>query len=144
MTSSLLLSWEKSFETGLELIDNQHKELIGVINIYHVQCGITPNAKKALHTLTEMKRLCEPHFRHEELIQTSCNYPDFGAHQTAHNSLMFEIRRWVMAMEEKDVSLTTLFECHDFILYSIVSHLQEHDTPFFTYYREYCILHPHN
>jgi hemerythrin len=76
--------WNKKLETGIDLIDSQHKELF--TRIYKLELAILTRKEYA-----ELERLIEylesyvsEHFQAEEDIMKRINYPDLIAHQEEH------------------------------------------------------------
>lgn len=91
------LDWSPEFSMGVEIFDNEHKELIAILNKLHD--ALTAGADKA-----SLQQICfrlmehaVQHFKHEEMYFEDWAYPERQAHANAHKTL----RRELFAMQDK-------------------------------------------
>ncbi|HNW29406.1 MAG TPA: bacteriohemerythrin [Spirochaetota bacterium] len=78
------LEWNKSIETGIELIDNQHRELIKRIDALDLAI-YSGKAKTELVIMLEyLATYVSGHFEAEEKMMMAVNYPDFSKHYEEH------------------------------------------------------------
>lgn len=77
--------FDKNLETGSELIDSQHRELIDRINILIDSFGDKAKAIEMLDYLTEYTDF---HFSAEEKLQEDIKYPDIERHRAQHASFV--------------------------------------------------------
>ncbi len=97
-----LLEWKEEYATGIDDVDQEHKDLIDVINRLHEllladDAGLTVPAFFA--------RLIEgvsAHFALEEMIMGESRYPDLEAHREDHARLLDEIRDLVEAFGQAE------------------------------------------
>ena len=84
--------WHEKYATGIELIDNQHKELVSIINKLHRACrtgkAVDDTFKDAMHHMVEYVRF---HFSTEQRILERVKYPGYKAHMNEHNALVQNI-----------------------------------------------------
>jgi len=84
--------WKDKYEVGVELIDNQHKELFGrVEDFLKVVRSTTLGAekdKKVNETMEFMKAYVVEHFRDEEEYQKRIGYPGYEAHKKIHGDMV--------------------------------------------------------
>lgn len=80
-----ILEWNKSLETGIEIIDAQHEELFRRIDKLEL-------AMYNGRAVTELRNLLEylesyviEHFHDEEELMLRINYPDYTSHTKEHN-----------------------------------------------------------
>lgn len=85
--------FDQSLETGNELIDTQHKELIARVNRLADECSAGKEKNIAVQTLDFLMDYTEIHFRDEEQLQADHNYPLLEAHKVQH-------ARFVKSVEE--------------------------------------------
>jgi hemerythrin-like metal-binding protein len=86
--------WTDELSIGVELIDSQHKRLIGVINDFYdaVNKGNDETAiRKAVANLTYYVRT---HFSDEEKLMEEYNYPQLGLHRRMHERLTQNVHRY--------------------------------------------------
>ena len=100
MTDKPLIIWDKNtFEIGIELIDAQHKKLVGYIN--ELALAINNNQETAL--ITELfKKLHDHtifHFKAEEGYILSLSKNDCLLHQLQHKHFSEELDR-ILTLDE--------------------------------------------
>lgn len=71
------LKWDESYSVGDAHLDEQHKGLIGLINMLN---GNTPVPV----VLDELQIYIDEHFRDEEALLEKAGYPDLAAHKQQH------------------------------------------------------------
>jgi len=81
------MQWTEDMETGIHVIDEQHKRIIGYINeLDHAsQTGNTDEVKEVLEGLLDYT---VTHFQFEEELQEKANYPFLKAHHRVHEIFM--------------------------------------------------------
>ena len=77
-------SFDDSLVTGNEMIDAQHKELIGKINQLLEACENGDGKMKAIQTLDYLTDYTDFHFRAEEKLQEEIGYPGLAEHKEKH------------------------------------------------------------
>ena len=86
-----LLKWSNESSVGIETVDNEHRELIDVINELcdAVQKGHErEQTGQLLHRLIECAR---GHFTSEEAMLLATDYPELAEHTEQHQSLLVEV-----------------------------------------------------
>jgi hemerythrin len=88
-----IVSWEDAYSTGIELIDNQHKELISHTNMLYQACLSGENIAKPLfkETLSGMVEYVRFHFTAELELLNRVKYPDYQDHKSQHDLLIKKI-----------------------------------------------------
>ena len=81
--------------TGNEMIDTQHRELIGKINDLLKSCERS-NQSGAARMLNFLADYTEYHFNEEEALQESIDYPGIKEHKEKHE----ELKRTVQELHE--------------------------------------------
>ena len=85
----VVFPWDKNFETGIALIDEQHQVLIGILN--KLVNTMAESDKKALNaTFEELIDYADFHFNDEESIWMN-HFPDdpwLASHQSTHASFL--------------------------------------------------------
>ena len=91
--AKILVTWDKRYFTGIELIDNQHRELVYLTNQLYQAClsgdkaaGDTFN--DAMHRMVEYVRF---HFGAEQGILERVRYPLLSTHKLLHDKLIKQI-----------------------------------------------------
>lgn len=93
-TREAFFRWSKEIETGIRVIDRDHRALIEVVNRLHENM-VDGRFQTALPGLmSNLFDYCSDHFFREEKIMEEYGYPDLRRHQERHRG----IRRFVYAL----------------------------------------------
>lgn len=105
-----LAEWSSKIEVGLPMIDEQHRQLFDLAATFRGD-GDQIRVLKSLAMLTEYVKV---HFREEEELMASCDYPGLAAHRRLHG----EFRRMLFELLENAKQMT-LDEIADEVKYLI-------------------------
>jgi len=88
-----IVVWESKYETGIELIDNQHKQLVELTNELYKACmtgdkQLSDIFNNAMHRMVDY---VGHHFSTELEYQRKINYPDYHNHKLMHDKLIKDI-----------------------------------------------------
>lgn len=82
------IEWDESLKTGIQIIDEQHQELIVMLNrIDRFRYG----KDYFNEALAELEDFADTHFKTEEEFMVSINYPNYNDHKTCHNEFINKI-----------------------------------------------------
>ena len=80
--------WEARYDTGIDLIDTQHRDLVAAVNRLRrsvlERCGRV-DIERQVH---QVVALAEEHIASEESLMAEEGYPDLGPHTVEHASMM--------------------------------------------------------
>jgi len=126
------ISWDKSFEIGIPLIDGQHKKLVSLCDsFYQSLLKSRSNGNSllwesslvvALHECTDYVR---EHLRQEELLMKAAGYADFAAHKKMHDTFALKILEMDSSFET--VSLGDTVNFVKFLYDWIIQHIAHTD-----------------
>ncbi len=85
------LLWRSSMSTGIDLIDNDHKTLIKLINDFQQATEFNVSDEMIQNSLEEVLRYTKYHFAREETLMELNVYPDFAEHQKQHQAMIEKI-----------------------------------------------------
>ncbi|MBN1407045.1 MAG: hemerythrin family protein [Calditrichaceae bacterium] len=86
-----VISWRTRYSMNIESIDNQHKEIFGIINNY-INCILKGFGKlKTKYILDELIQSCRDHFEHEEGLMHQNEYPGLYSHKHTHKYFINEL-----------------------------------------------------
>lgn len=88
--------------TGNELIDAQHKELIGKINDLVKICETKAGFREAIKMLEYLADYTNFHFSAEEKLQEEIAYPGFEQHKKQHKDFIQTIQELHEMLEENE------------------------------------------
>ncbi len=75
------MEWKKEMSVGVAALDDQHRGLIGLINMLdeREQTGDTVS-----YVISELERYVREHFRDEEAMMAAAGYPELAPHEAEH------------------------------------------------------------
>ena len=88
-----LITWDHKYDTGIEVLDNQHKQLIEMTNELYNACMkgdklLSDLFKETMHHMVEYVHF---HFSAELKFMKSINYPGYHDHKLMHDKLIKDI-----------------------------------------------------
>lgn len=94
MTNGLdIFPWNSNFETGIQVIDDQHKRLVELLNLLVGHLAYQSEAPEIERVFDELKDYTAVHFSTEEAIWAKCFREDPWAlwHQDAHGDFIAKV-----------------------------------------------------
>jgi hemerythrin len=134
MATEKLLEWSDSYKVGIQEVDEQHKELVGMLNALH-QAIVEHHAKEASRKiLDQLADYTRTHFLLEESLMRVTHYPGFEAHKQQHEEL---IRQVVDLQHKLDTGGATItFELLHFLKVWLAQHINETDKRFGAFFNQ--------
>lgn len=83
-----LMRWKDDYSVGVKKIDDEHKELIGMINKIYDSIENMREAELLPELVADMRKYAMHHFASEEMLMKHYQYPEFEAHRKMHNDFM--------------------------------------------------------
>ena len=113
-----IFPWTKNFETGIELIDEQHKKLVAILNELAAHLANRSNEVVLNDIFEELAQYADYHFKSEEAIWSDCFKDDdwLTRHEETHASFLDD----VLAIKENKENNSL-----DSVVYSIVAYLSK-------------------
>lgn len=87
-----LLEWRQDFETGIDDVDHEHRELVELINRLHAELGSDAPDAHISAFLGEVFARISAHFALEESIMRKHSYDQYEDHKSDHEKLLDDIR----------------------------------------------------
>ena len=87
------ITWDPSFDVGIEIVDKQHRHLVHLTNMLYNAClgeknGLDEAFRGVMKELVDYVMI---HFRDEERLMKGIKYPKFSEHKQRHESFVKEI-----------------------------------------------------
>ena len=103
---AVLFPWNDTYSVKIAIIDIQHKKLIDIINELH-QAMATGKGRDQLGTiLSGLVSYTQSHFKSEEGILLSHQYPDFANHKPEHERFVQTLLDFQRKFENKELGVT--------------------------------------
>ncbi len=87
----VLFPWRDAYSVGIVQIDNQHKQLIGLINSLHAAMREGDAASVQTKIMDELARYTWSHFAFEESLLHRHNYSGLAAHAQEHQRMVAQV-----------------------------------------------------
>lgn len=132
--SDELISWSKKIETGIKKFDDQHKELVRLLNKFYA--AINEGRSKAVlgEILNELANYTVYHFQSEEDAFRLFNFPEKDEHIRIHKDLVNQVLKVIKDFESgKDVVSVNLLQ---FLKEWVVKHIMGDDMKYAKYFKE--------
>jgi hemerythrin-like metal-binding protein len=124
------LEWTEILSVGIPEIDEDHKELLSMLNnCVEITNGIKQD-KNLDPIFNDLMKYTKYHFQHEEQMLTDLNYPFLEKHKKVHQWLIKEVQRRKREYEQDKLTLESLI---DFITNWLKDHIMSMDKSAFTY-----------
>lgn len=78
------LVWKQVYSSNFEILDNQHKKIIRIVNELNSACQHMHDRAEILELLKEMDFYALDHFSEEEFYMKKYNYPEYNQHYLTH------------------------------------------------------------
>lgn len=96
------IEFDKSLETGNDMIDTQHRELIARVNKLTEECTIGKEKNAAVRTLDFLMDYTDFHFSAEEKLQKEYQYPKLEEHKKLHTQFIQSVDELREMLEEEE------------------------------------------
>ena len=83
-----ILKWKDEYSVGVRVIDNEHKQLIAMINRAYDSVENMEEEKILGSLVDDMRRYAMTHFATEEKLMAQHGYPFSDEHKKEHNDFM--------------------------------------------------------
>jgi len=131
-----LIVWSETFSCGIKIIDEQHKELVNMINemFLHVSGSAENERDFLIGIIYKTIDYIKVHFATEEKIMRVIKYSGYSQHKKAHDRFVISIVDTINELNiGKHLSLYTFTK---FLKEWVFSHIAVMDRGYFKYCRE--------
>jgi hemerythrin len=122
----LVIKWDESLSTGVEKLDNQHKEIISRINKL---ISMTDDEKE--REIEKMLRFFGGHvidnFESEEAYMIKHKYPDYDAHKEEHMAFLKSYSNLKRLFEREGATRLIIHATQNQAVEWLVKHITESD-----------------
>ena len=87
-----LFEWKPQYSVGIASMDDEHREMIGMINSVYAKLGQSAEKDDIEDCLEEIFATISAHFALEERIMRESGYKEYEDHKDDHEDLLDEIR----------------------------------------------------
>ncbi len=119
--------WSEDLACGFELVDLQHRHLFGLINSLDESLQRHVSREDLILLLADLLEYTEFHFRTEEELMRSLDYPHFLEHRTIHEKLTRQVMDLQFRLQHSESTLAVFFDVSSFLSDWLKHHIQEND-----------------
>lgn len=94
-----LLDWKEDYETGVAEVDQEHREIVDLVNDAYARLSAGQSKDTVSRCLGDIYARISAHFALEERLMRSVGYDEYDPHKTDHERLLDELRDF---MDEYD------------------------------------------
>lgn len=130
-----LLTWTNALSVGIEELDEQHKELVSIINKTHELTVNKKDGEKLKLLLEELVEFARIHFSTEDNYFKQWEYPYANEHDIEHEKLLLKALQFLDRFNETEgISLSSEFL--ELLKDWLENHLKKHDFKYRDYVKE--------
>ena len=124
----------KDFETGIPLVDSQHRELVDRLNKVIGLGRHSATEEETEKTLDFLEDYVVKHFADEEKLQAQIGYPKYQSHKEQHAIYIAEIKNLKKEYQQNGASPKYTLNLNNAIVKWVVQHIKLVDREFGKYY----------
>ena len=126
-----IIKWSPGLEIGIELIDDQHRGLVELVNMLHEtvhSSDMSPDEKHLVleEILSDLISYTKMHFRSEEEYMEEINYPDLDSHRKEHERFTGAVGNFRDKFQEGGEEL--LKEVSEYMADWLIKHVKGRDS----------------
>ncbi|MDR2132786.1 MAG: bacteriohemerythrin [Clostridiales Family XIII bacterium] len=129
-------TWTPDLETGNELIDSQHKQLIEAIANLMDACSGGKGRSVLVDTIDFVESYTAKHFGDEEELQQRHRYPDYPNHKKLHDGFKRVVAELGAQLKEEGPTIALVGKVNTHIGGWLVNHIKREDTKVAAHLRE--------
>lgn len=126
-----LIEWSEKYETGIESIDKQHKNMAMYINEFYKNINSKGNAASIGDIISKLLTYTKEHFSYEEELFEKYNYPEITEHLKAHDDLKGKVSEYQDRYEQERIIPTA--EMLGFLIDWFLLHIKQVDFKYVDY-----------
>ncbi len=129
----VLIEWGPSYMLGVDLIDEQHKKLVALVNKLHKARKTGEDLQTLGKIFDELVQYTASHFSDEEALQARANYPDINNHKEVHKKLVAKVLEYGEQLKAGKLQAADLMR---FLSDWLINHIQGTDSKYVPYVKK--------
>lgn len=125
------IDWLPSYSVGNEVIDNQHKELVDMVNRLHLSIVKNKVDEEVSAVLKELVSYTQKHFNDEENFMHEAGFPLLKDHMKIHREMINRIGSYLVKM--RSGQKVSVFQLIGFLRDWLMNHILIEDMKYKTY-----------
>ena len=129
------IEWSDDLAIGVEVVDNEHRELINAINDLEADVVDGQDRRHTIQLVARVARESRSHFASEETVMVSARYPGAALHAMKHQHMADQIDAFLGRYSRDTSSLNS--HVLGFLRDSLALHIKSEDAIFGRWIREH-------
>lgn len=100
LTSRRFVEWKDGLSVNIEVIDDDHKKLLGLINNLQTAVYYPTGEAFERQALKELVDYTKYHFEREEKMMLDNDYPDYEPHKRQHDAMIAKVNGFLDAYDK--------------------------------------------
>lgn len=121
------IQWRESLAIGVDVIDNQHKELLLRFDRLLTACQNGQGIEELRNLQLFLEEYVHTHFNDEEAIQRMHRYPGYEAHHAQHLYFIDQINKLKEETRAEGISTHHVIETNNMLLKWLLNHISKVD-----------------
>ena len=92
-----IMDWSPSFSLGVKSMDDEHKQLISIMNRLHDENARNLPQAELLKIIDELVAFTLKHFADEEKYMADIQFPELDRHKLIHQDLLSKLKTNIQA-----------------------------------------------
>jgi hemerythrin-like metal-binding protein len=131
---SFYVTWKDEYSVGIEAIDDDHKQLLYLINQLQTAVHYQTSEVFEKEALDAVVEYTKGHLAREEALMQKHGYPDFDAHKLEHEALIAKVGEFLKAYEQRGHD--ALSEVADYLRDWLIHHINGTDMAYAPFFKE--------
>jgi hemerythrin len=119
------IKWTDDLSVGVELFDNEHKDLVRLVNDLNQLIFVGDKVSAMEKALAGLIEYTKTHFADEEKYMVKYNYPDYQKHKDEHEKLTAKVLDFQKRLTEGKANFS--IELINFLRDWLIHHIQGSD-----------------
>ena len=129
-----LISWGPQLVLGMDNIDEQHKELVSLLNQLHKAMKLKKGSQTSVEVLNRLFDYTQYHFKTEEEMFSLYDYPEALVHTEIHDRLKAKVASFKKDFDDGKLSLT--MDLMDMLTDWLQHHIMETDRKYVSFLKQ--------
>lgn len=123
----MAVSWKDEYSVGVQIIDDQHKELFDRTNQLLNACTVGKGKEEVSRLIDFLDEYVKKHFSQEEEYQKKYQYPKYEEHKKLHQNFIQEVKNLKSKLNQNGSSLSLIVEINNKVIHWLVNHIGKVD-----------------
>ncbi|MES0489236.1 MAG: bacteriohemerythrin [Leptospirales bacterium] len=123
----MALEWTTKIAVGVDLIDDQHKELFDRTNRLLETCRSGGSEDEVIKSLSFLEEYVAQHLKDEEDLQRDHNYPDYKAHKEQHQIFLQKVAEIKADIDSRGATLVNVIKTTNLFVSWLSKHISQED-----------------